>query len=226
MGPGEDSPRIFLGGLERQGDAFAIHVDIEDLDGDLIANSDNLGRVVDVLPGQLGDVNQTVYATKIDECAEVDDRGNDALAYLALLELVQELGANLGLGLLKPCTTREHNVVAVLVELDDLRFQLLADVRLKITHATHFNQGCGEEPTKTDIENQAALNDLNNGAGDGLILLFKFFDGAPSALILCTLLRQDQTTFFVLFGENKSVDLIADLNNFVGVDFVLDGQLT
>ena len=153
VGAGEDSPRIFLGGLERQGDTLAIHVDIEDLDGDLVANSDNLGRVVDVLPGQLGDVNQTVYAAKIDECTEVDDRGNDALADLTLLELVQELGANLGLGLLEPCTTGEHNVVAVLVELDDLRFQLLADVRLKITHATHLNQGSGEEPTKTDIEN-------------------------------------------------------------------------
>ena len=109
--------------------------------------------MVDVLPGQLRNVNQTVYATKVDECAEVDDRGNDALADLALLKLVQELGTNLGLGLLKPCTTGEHNVVAMLVELDDLRFQLLADVRLKITHATHLDQGSGEEPTKTDIEN-------------------------------------------------------------------------
>ena len=42
VGPGEDSPRIFLGGLERQGDTLAIHVDIENLDGDLVANSDNL----------------------------------------------------------------------------------------------------------------------------------------------------------------------------------------
>src|SRR5690606_31194909 len=35
--PGELLPRIFLGRLERQRDPFAIHVHIEDFDGDLLA---------------------------------------------------------------------------------------------------------------------------------------------------------------------------------------------
>jgi hypothetical protein len=79
VGAGELLPRVFLGRLERQRDALAVHVDVEDLDGDLLADLDNLGRVVDVLPGQLGDVHQTVDAAEVDERAEVDDRGDDAL---------------------------------------------------------------------------------------------------------------------------------------------------
>jgi len=67
VGPGEVLPRVFLGGLQRQRDALAVHVDVEHLDGDLLADLDNLGRVVDVLPGQLGDVHQTVDATQVDE---------------------------------------------------------------------------------------------------------------------------------------------------------------
>src|SRR5699024_2719568 len=60
VGPGEVPPRILLRGLERQRDALAVQVDVEDLDGDLLAHLDDLGRVIDVLPGQLGDVDETV----------------------------------------------------------------------------------------------------------------------------------------------------------------------
>ena len=76
VGAGELAPRVFLGRLERQRDALAVEVDVEHLDGDLLADLDDLGRVVDVLPGQLGDVHQTVDAAEVDERAEVDDRAD------------------------------------------------------------------------------------------------------------------------------------------------------
>src|SRR5690606_39048162 len=134
VGAGELAPRVFLGGLQRQGDARALQVDLEDLDLDRLADLDDLARVVDVLPGQLRDVNQAVDPAEVDEGAEVDDRGDRALADLALGELVQELGADLGLGLLEPGAARQDHVVAVLVELDDLGFELPADVRLEVAH--------------------------------------------------------------------------------------------
>jgi hypothetical protein len=87
VGPGEVLPRVFLGRLQRQGDALAVHVDVEDLDGDLVADLDDLARVVDVLPGQLGDVDQTVDPTEVDERTEVDDARHDTGADLALLQL-------------------------------------------------------------------------------------------------------------------------------------------
>jgi hypothetical protein len=85
VGAGEVLPRVFLGRLQRQRDALAVHVDVEHLDGDLVADLDDLGRVVDVLPGQLGDVDETVDAAEVDERTEVDDRGDDTGADLALL---------------------------------------------------------------------------------------------------------------------------------------------
>ena len=120
VGPGELAPRVFLGGLQRQRHALAVQVDVEHLDGDLLADLDDLARVVDVLPGQLGDVHQAVDATEVDERAEVDDGGHDTGAHRALGQLVQELAAHLGLGLLQPGATGQHDIVAVLVQLDDL----------------------------------------------------------------------------------------------------------
>src|ERR671920_2066509 len=74
VGPGELTPRVLLRRLQRQRDPLTVQVDVEDLDGDLLADLDDLGRVVDVLPGQRGDVHQAVDPTQVHERAEVDDR--------------------------------------------------------------------------------------------------------------------------------------------------------
>src|SRR5690606_16046385 len=125
----EDLPRVLLRGLQRQRDALAVQVDLEDLDGDLLADLDDLGRVLDVLPRQLGDVDETVHTAEVDERTEVDDRRDDALADLTLVQVVQERRARLGLRLLEKGATRQDHVVAVLVQLEDLRLELLAQVR-------------------------------------------------------------------------------------------------
>ena len=120
----------------------------------------------------------------------------------------------------------KHHVVAVLVELDDLGLDLLADVRLQIADPTHLDQRRGQEATQADVEDQAALDDLDDGALDGLVLFLELFDGAPGPLILSALLGQDQAAFLVLFGEDQGFNLIADGYDLIGVDVVLDGELT
>ena len=225
VGPGEVLPRVLLRRLERQGDALAVHVDVEHLDGDLVADLDDLGGVVDVLPGQLGDVDETVDAAEVHERTEVDDRGHDTGADLALAELLEEGRADLGLGLLEPRTARQDHVVAVLVELDDLGLDLLADVRLEVADAAHLDEGGGEEAAQADVEDEPTLDDLDDGAGDDAVLLLDLLDRAPGALVLRALLGQDQAAFLVLLLEDQGLDLVADLDDLVGVDVVLDGQL-
>src|SRR6478736_700747 len=225
VGAGVQAPRVFLRGLERQRDPLAVEVDVEDLDRDLLADLDDLGRVVDVLPGQLGDVHEAVDAAEVHERTEVDDRGDDTGAHLALLQGLQEGGADLGLRLLEPGTAREDDVVAVLVELDDLRLDLLADVRLEVADATHLHEGGREEATEADVEDETTLDDLDDGAGDDAVLLLDLLDRAPGALVLGALLGQDQTTLLVLLLEDEGLDLVTDLDDLARVHVVLDGQL-
>ena len=225
VGPGELLPRVFLGGLQRQGHALAVHVDVQHLDRDLLADLDNLARVVDVLPGQLGHVHQAVHAAEVDERAEVDDRGHDALADLALAQRVEEGVADLGLGLLEPGPAGQDHVVAVLVQLDDLGLDLLADVRLEVAHPAHLHQRRGQEAAQPDVEDETALDDLDDGAGDDAVLLLDPLDGAPRALVLRPLLGQDEAAFLVLLLEDQGLDLLAGLDDIVRVDVVLDRQL-
>ena len=213
-------------GLERQGDALTIEVNVEHLDGNLVADLDNLGRVVDVLPRQLGNVDQAVNAAQINECTEVDDGGHDAFANLALLELGQEGFAHFGLGLFEVLTTGEHHIVAVLVELEDLGLDGLANVRGQVADATHFDQGCRQEAAQTDVDDEATLDSFDDGAFDNAIGFLDLLDVSPSALVLCTLLGQNQTAFLVFLGDDKGLNGVADLDDFVRINVLLDGKLT
>src|SRR4051812_44357385 len=225
VGPGEVLPRVLLRRLQRQGDALAVHVDVQDLDRDLLADLDDLGGVVDVLPGQLGDVDQTVDATQVHEGTEVDDRGDHAGADLTLLKGREEGLADLGLGLLQPGAAGQDHVVAVLVQLDDLRLELLAHVRLEVANAAHLDEGGRQEATEADVEDETTLDDLDDGTGDDAVFFLDLLDGAPGTLVLGALLREDQAAFLVLLLENKGLDLIAHGDDLVGVDVVLDGEL-
>src|ERR671914_2173053 len=124
VGAGELLPGVFLCRLERQRDPLALHVDVEHLDGDLLADLDDLRWVVDVLPGQLGDVHQAVDPAEVDERAEVDDARHHALADLALLQGVEEGLADLALGLLQPGAAGQDHGVAVFFQPDDFGLQL------------------------------------------------------------------------------------------------------
>ena len=146
-------------------------------------------------------------------------------ADLALGELVEELAADLGLGLLQPLATGEDDVVAVLVELDDLRLELAAHVGLQVADAAHLDQRGGEEPAQADVEDEATLDDLDDGAGDDLVGFLLGLDRAPGALVLCALLGEDQPAFLVLLLEDQGFHLVADLDDLVRVDVVLDGEL-
>src|SRR4029453_15084785 len=105
------------------------------------------------------------------------------------------------------------HVVAVLVELDDLRLERLADVRLQIADATHLHEGGRQEAAQADVQDQAALDDLDDGALDDAVLLLDLLDGAPGTLVLSTLLGQDQTAFLVLLLEDQGLDLVAHGND-------------
>src|SRR5437762_279165 len=133
-------PRILLRGLQRQRDALAIEIDVEHLHLDVVADLHYRARVVDVLPTQLGDVHESVHAAEVDERAEVHDRRDHALADLAWLEVGEELVALLALRLLEIRAPGEHDVVAVLVELDDLGVEVPADERVQVAHTAEVDE--------------------------------------------------------------------------------------
>jgi hypothetical protein len=104
------------------------HVDVEDLDLDLLVDLEHLGRVIDAVPAHVGDVQQTVDAAQVDERAEVGDVLDHALASLADLDLGHQLllaSAALFFDELAPA---DDDVAAIGVDLEDLGLRSRADV--------------------------------------------------------------------------------------------------
>src|SRR6185436_10396570 len=95
----------------------------------------------------------------------------------------------------------EDDVVAVLVELDDLGLELAAHVGLQVPDPAELDEGGGQEAAQADVEDQAALDDLDDRAADGAVLLLDLLDRAPGPLVLGPFLGQDEAPFLVLLLE-------------------------
>ena len=125
--------------------------------------------MLDALPRHVGDVQQAVDAAEVDERAvvgEVLDRALDDRAFLQVVQQRGALGAEL---LLDDRAARDDDVVALLVELDDLELERLALEVGGIAHRAHVDQRTGQERAHVvDLDGEAALDAAGDDAGDDL----------------------------------------------------------
>ena len=89
-------PRIGLKLLDAEADALGLRIEADDLHLDRLADVERLARMVDALPGDVGDMQQTVDAAQIDEGAVIGDVLDYAFQDLAFLQALDQLGALLG----------------------------------------------------------------------------------------------------------------------------------
>ena len=226
VGLGELLPRVGLSGLQREADPLAAEVYIEHLDLDRVANGNYRTWVIDMLPRQLADVDQAVHTAEVDERTERHNRRHVALADLADLEVGEEAVASLLLSLLEEGTTAQHDIVAVLVEFDDLGLDNGPNVWLQVADTAQLDERRGEEATQTDVDDQAALDDFDDRTRHDLVGFLLGLYRSPGSLVLSTLLGEDQTAFLVFLCEDERLDLLTERHNFRRVDIVTDAQLT
>ena len=141
------------------------------------------------------------------------------------LQAVEDLLADLLALLLEHRAAREDDVVARAVELDHLALDLLAEELVEVLHAADVDQRGRQEAAHAEVDDEAALDDLDDRALDRLARLGGGLDAAPGLLEAGALLGQDQAAVLVLLGEDESVDLLADLDLVGGVDRLADRQL-
>ena len=104
-----------------------------------------LGRVIDPAPRDVGDVQETVDATEIDEHAVVGDVLDDTPEDSTLLELGERLLLLLLVFLLEHGLARQHDVVAPSIEADDLELQLLPAQRVEMFDRLDVDQRPGQK---------------------------------------------------------------------------------
>src|SRR6185437_13747277 len=98
-------PRIGLELFHAERDAMRLRIETHHLHLDALADMQGLRRMVDAPPRDVGDMQQTVDAAKIDERAVIGDVLHDAGQDLAFLEAGDQLGAGLGAAFLEHRTS-------------------------------------------------------------------------------------------------------------------------
>ena len=163
-------------------------------------------------------MNESVHATQVDECTECNNARDATLADLADLEVAQEVVALSALVCFEQCATRQHNVVACAIQLEDLCSDALTNIRSEVTNTTHLNKRRWQEATQTDVDDKSTLDNFDDQTFNGSVNFFNLLDVSPCTLVLSALLRQQQTTFFVLKCDDKSFNLLAQLDDGVWID--------
>jgi hypothetical protein len=144
-------PRIRAELLEPEADALALAVELEDAHVDLVAHVDDFGRMLDALPRHVRDVQQAVDAAEVDERTVVGEVLDHALDDRAFLQLVEQLAALGAVFLLDDRAARDDDVVALLVELDDLELERLALEVARVAHGAHVHERTGRNARTKSI---------------------------------------------------------------------------
>ena len=163
--------------------------------------------------------------TEIHERAEVHNRTDHPSPNLPLRQPPQKLRTNLALRLLQPRPPGQHHIIPVLVQLDDLSFQLPPHIRLQIPHPAHLHQRRRQKPTQPDIQNQTPLHHLDHRPGNHPIRILDLLNRPPRPLILRPLLRQNQTTFLILLLQDQRLHPVPDPHHLTRIHIMLDRQL-
>jgi hypothetical protein len=225
VGVRELLPGIGLRRLERQADPLLVEVDVEDLH----VTSSPTATTDDGWSTCFQDSSETCTSPSMPprstKAPKLTTEDTTPLRISPGFRLTRKFAALLALGLLEPCPPRQHDVVAVLVELDDLRLECLADVGLQVAHPAQLDERRRKEAAQADVDDEAALHDLDDRAAYDAAGLLDLLDRAPGPLVLRALLRQDEAALFVLLLENERLDLLADRDDLMRVDVVADREL-
>ncbi len=205
-------PRIVAELLDAERNAVLLGVVAQDLGFELLADMHHFGRMLDTAPGHVGDVQQTVDSTQIDERAVVGDVLHHTLDGRPFLQAFHQGFAVGAHGLFQHGTARHDDVVALAVELDDLELHLLVFVRSGVLDRTHVDQRTRQEGAQTgNHHGETALDLALHHAGDDAALVHRRFQVEPRGQLLGALARQLGGAEAVFDGFDGDRHEIADL---------------
>ena len=162
-------------------------------------------------PGHVGDVQQPIHPIEIDECSEVSDvfhRAGYAVAHVNAFHEFQAFFASLLLDYFAPA---QHDVLAIVIELNDFEIVRVANELLQILWWNDVDLRCRQKCLNADVHHQAAFHYRFHLAFDEAVTLEHTHDLVPILAVGGFLLRENNHTFFVFQPLQKHLHLVADL---------------
>ena len=204
---------------------MVLRVEADNVDIDLVADGQHVGRLLDAAPAQLGDVHHAVNAADVNERTVGRQGLDNAVIVLADLDLAPDLLGALAALLLGDSADGADNTLTAAVDLGDLQTHGLAD---ELGHGRVLRQaglGSGHEHTDAlDGHNDAALVVLGDLSFNDLAALLRLFNGGPVLHGVQTLLGEHRSAFDIVDAHNARLDAVADVQDIFNLDAVV-GEL-
>src|ERR1700674_5580105 len=205
-------PRIVQQLLHAERDAVGLVVDLDDLDLDGLADRQNLGRMIDPAPGDIGDVQQPVDAAEIDERTVIGDVLDDAVDDLTLFEILHQFLALFGAGLFQNRAARHHDVAAAAVHFEDLERLGIVHQRRDVGDRADVDLRTRQERDRAvKIDGEAALDLVEDDAVYLFVVVEGLLELAPAFLAARLVTRQHALAERILDAVKKHLDLVANL---------------
>src|SRR5207248_677620 len=225
----EQRPRVRLDLLHAQRNSLRLGVDVEHDGADLVADGHHLRRMLDALgPAHLGNVDQAFdTGLQVDERAVVGEVLDDPGEHGPLLQLHEGVLLQRLALLLEEHAPGKDDVAALLVELDDLELELLADQLVEIADRPQVDLRAGKKSFDADVDRKAAFDPPDDGALDELVALARGRDLVPDSHLVGLLLGEDDHARVVLARLEQHFHGVAhlDVGLAVGEAELLDGNL-
>src|SRR5690606_20347131 len=160
-------PWIFLKLLHAEADALGVLVEADDLNLDRFADAECFGRMVDAAPCNVGDMQQAVHTTEIDEGAVIGDILDDAFQRLAFFQRADQLGAGFGAAFFQNSAAGDNDVAAAAIHFQDLEGLRNSAQRADVADRADVNLAAGQEGNGAGkIDGKATLDAAKDDAID------------------------------------------------------------
>ena len=203
-------PRVVAQLAQREADAGELGVELDDLDPDLVPDTQHVRHVVDAVPGELADVDETIGAAEVDEGTVAGQPAHLAGDHVADLELLEELLALARPVLVLRGALGDDEPVALAVDLEDLDGDLGPHQLQEVAGELARNLAGGQEAAQPhDVDDQAALVLLANLGVEDLALRLLLGHRLPDRLGAGLAEREDDPPLLVLGLEDVHLDPLA-----------------
>src|SRR2546430_4825838 len=172
-------------------------------------------------PSHIGHVEQTIHAIQIDECAEicdVFDRASYAVAHVHAFHEFLPLFAALLLDHLAPA---EHDIFAVIIELNNFEIVGVANELLEIFWWNDIDLGGRQKRLNADVHHEPAFDHRFHLSLNQAVALVNTDDFVPILAVGGFLFRENNHAFVVFQPLQEHVDFVA---HFQRIDLIEFGQ--
>ena len=206
-------PWIFAQLFQAEGYTSTLAVKLQHFNSDFVAHVHDFAWVLNAFPRHVGDVQQTINAAQVNECAVVSEVLNDTFDFHAFLQVFQQLIAFCAVFGFDNGTTGNNNVVTLLVQLDYFELKLFAFQVQSVTNWTNVYQRTWQERTNTiQLNSEATFNFAVDNTDHSFSFFVSFFQRDPCFVTFSFLTRKQGFTEAVFYCVQSNVNFVTNLD--------------